>query len=99
MADHIYIKCLGETFGARSPYKVYSEDDWMSVMWNDKMHDLNIWWDENKDQWQWAVYPLKVGPRDGSRRQGPWRGDMLTTDTSVIVAEGNAEVAEDYEGH
>ena len=34
MADHIYIKCLGETFGARSPYKVYDTDDWMSIMYD-----------------------------------------------------------------
>ena len=91
MADHIYIKCLDQMAGY-SPYKVYSEDDWMSVMWNDKMHDLNIWWDENKDRWQWAIYPLRQGERDGLG----WR---LETDTSVIVAEGNAQVAEDYEGH
>lgn len=91
MANHIYIKCLGD-LGARSPYKVYGEDDWMTVMWNDKEHDLNIWWDENKDQWQWAVYPLRVGPRDGLG----WR---LTTDTSIIVASGDAEAVEAYEAH
>ena len=91
MSDHIYIKCRDDMDGY-PPYKVYDMDDWLSVMWNDEMHDLNIWWDENKDQWQWAVYPLKVGPRDGL-------GWLLTTDTSVIVASGDAEVAEDHAGH
>lgn len=88
MADHIYIKCLGETFGARSPYKVYDTDDWMSVMWQNEMHDLNIWWDENDEQWKWSVYRLRKMP-DGT----------VQTDAVLPVASGDAEVAEDYEGH
>jgi hypothetical protein len=94
MADHIYIKCLGETFGARSPYKVYDTDDWMSIMYDrsDKgrptEHDLNIWWDENKEKWQWAIYRLRKD------REG-----MMETDGHLAIASGDAEVAEDYEGH
>ena len=43
MSDHIYIKCLDEMSGY-NPYKVYGEDDWMLVMWNDKMHGVRTDW-------------------------------------------------------
>ena len=39
MSDHIYIKCRDDMDGY-PPYKVYDMDDWLSVMWNDEMHDL-----------------------------------------------------------
>ena len=87
MADHIYIKGLDEMSGY-PPYKVYDEDDWMSVMWNDAMHDLNIWWDDIKDAWRWTIYPLH------KNADGTWY-----TDARKKVADGDAVVLEDYEGH
>lgn len=86
MANHIYIKCLGDMSGY-APFKVYDEDDWMTVMWNDKEHDLNIWWDDLKNQWRWAVYRLRLN------------GFTWDTETDPEVANGYAEVVEDYEAH
>lgn len=79
--NSIYIKCLGDMSGY-APFKVHDENDWMTVMWNDKEHDLRIWWDDFKNQWRWAVY------------HGVFTWD---TETDPEVACGYAEVAEDYE--
>lgn len=57
MKDFIFIKCLDDMEGY-PPYKVYEEDDWMVVMYNDDMHDLNIWLDDDTNEWQWAIYPM-----------------------------------------
>lgn len=94
MSDHLYIKCQGE-LSSYSPYKVYSEDDWMTIMYspdgryeNATLHDLNVWWDDLKEAWRWTIYPLhRVGR------------SFQETDTQTIISSGNAEIAEGYAGH
>jgi len=90
MADHIYIKCLDEMSGY-GPYKVYGEDDWMTVMWNNMPHDLNIWWDDLKNQWGWGLYRFQLVSKRG--------GGFLGRDERDALASGDAVVLEDYEGH
>ena len=91
MADHIYLKCKGELSGY-SPYKVYSEDDWVTVMYSpdgyDKatLHDLNLWWDDLKKTWRWTIYPLhRLG------RTFP------PTVHDTIMASGECDVMEKHE--
>jgi hypothetical protein len=90
----IYIQLIGEAFDGRSPYKVYEEDDWLTVMYDcrdnrrPEWHDLNIWLDENTDTWKWAIYCLKK-ERDG----------MVQTDTRLAISSGDAVIAKDYAGH
>lgn len=79
MKDYISIKCLGKMSGY-DPYKVYEEDDWLRIMWDDKEHDLNIWMDDDINKWCWAIYPLKDNG-DGT----------FSTDTSIVVASGAAK--------
>lgn len=54
--EGVYIKCHGEDMDGRDPYLVHEDDDWLNVMWNDEMHDLNIWLDDKTNKWRWAVY-------------------------------------------
>lgn len=92
MTDHLYIKCLGEMSGY-SPYKVYSEDDWATVMYSPDgydsatLHDLNLWWDDLKEIWRWTIYSQHRVGRSFPKTVPP------------IVASGVAEIAENYEGH
>jgi hypothetical protein len=88
----IWIKPIGEAFEGRSPYRIFEEDDWLTILYDSRdngrptEHELNIWLDDQTNQWKWAIYY----PRS------EWNAFK---DANLAIASGDAEPALDYEGH
>ncbi len=84
MADHIYIQCIGELMDGRAPYKVYKTNDWFRILLDDKDPELTL-------------QDLNIYWEDDTRR---WRWAIFpNTAPAAPLAEGDAVVLEDYEGH
>ena len=86
--EYVTVLCEGLT---TAPHKVYTDDEWYVQMHADKpggepqAYDLNIWYNDLENKWQWAIYPLKKV--NGS----------MQTDCSRIIASGYGKVLTEAE--